>query len=109
MKLGRFPARPCGPAVWRRLAGGAEGIRTLSITSCKSLNFRGVFNILATEKPVLNPLFVLDFCAQGSGTVVRSRDGKVSTLHPPPGDAHSGAWGGGRPRKARGPQRRTNP
>ncbi len=72
--------------------------------------FRIFSNVLAFEKPAIEAFFRLDFRAQGSGTVVRSRDGTGSALRPPgPGSYPCRARGGGRPRKGRGPRRRTTP
>ncbi len=72
--------------------------------------FRIFSNVLAFEKPAIEAFFRLDFGLQESGTVVRSRDGTGSALRPPgPGSYPCRARGGGRPRKGRGPRRRTTP
>ncbi len=79
--------------------------------SCYNLaSFRIFCGVLASEKPAIEAFFRLDFRAQGSGTVVRSRGGTGSALRPPgPGSYPCRARGGGRPRKGRGPRRRTTP
>ena len=82
------------------------GIRTHGMLLRTSLNFRSNFSLLVFENSAPNGLFVLDFCAQGSGTVVRSRNGTGSALRRRTGSYPCRAWGGGRPRKGRGPRRR---
>ncbi len=54
------------------------------VPSCYNLaGFRIFSRILASEKPAIEAFFRLDLRAQGSGTVVRSRDGTGSALRPP--------------------------
>ena len=72
--------------------------------------FRIFARVLASEKLAIEAFFRLDFGPQESGTVVRSRNGTGSVLRPPgPGLYPCRAVGGGRPRKGRGPRRRTTP
>ena len=95
---GRWAVTPERAQTWLNKRKRDLGIRDLLI--------RGI----AYRKPAPNELFVLDFCAQGSGTVVRSRNGTVPALRRPgPGSYPYRAWGGGRPRKGRGRRRRTTP
>ena len=96
--------------LWPKWNGGGGGIRTNGMI-CVPLCFFGVFSALqALRNPAPNALFVVDFRAQGSGTVVRSRNGTGPALRPPgPGSYPYRAWGGGRPRKGRGPETEDRP
>ncbi len=102
---------PQGLAAKNVGGGWWSGKDSNSRQSCYNLARFSIFSrVLASEKPAIEAFFRLDFCAQGSGTVVRSRNGTGPALRPPgPGSYSCRAWGGGRPRKGRGPRRRTTP